>query len=289
MYKQYLSTKSDYDEQINLDIHRTFSFYNAFKQKDMQDKLRRVLHAISCKNPYVGYVQGMNFLAGFLLLNYSEEDSFKLFIRFLEEPKYDLYGLYINGFPKLHLSIFQIEQLCKKYLPTIHNHFLKLDVKSQHWLLSWLLTLFLKNIKSIGFNNYKILFREFYRFGWNVLIRFIIIMLKNNQQCILDKKNFSDLLTFLLEDIWKITDFRSMSFLISESKIIKNDELYMLELKYVMKTSSNEINTSIQNHQQKHKKKYKTGMGIFIGVSATALAIAGGVIIRNSNLKNKTK
>ena len=47
----------------------------------MQDKLRRVLHAISCKNPYVGYVQGMNFLAGFLLLNYSEDDSFKLFIK----------------------------------------------------------------------------------------------------------------------------------------------------------------------------------------------------------------
>ena len=51
-----------------------------------------------------------------------------------------------------------------------------------------------------------------------------------------------------LGDITVRSSLVDYSFLISESKIIKNDELYMLELKYVMKTSSNEINTSIQNH-----------------------------------------
>ena len=66
----------DNDEQIMRDVSRTFPTTEMYKKKDGlgQQRLRRVLNAYSIHNPQVGYVQGMNFISGYMLMHACEED-----------------------------------------------------------------------------------------------------------------------------------------------------------------------------------------------------------------------
>eukprot|EP00040_Diaphanoeca_grandis_P005916 m.35092 g.35092 ORF g.35092 m.35092 type:complete len:394 (-) comp17083_c1_seq2:95-1276(-) len=76
------SGNRDYADQISLDIPRTFPNNIHFKtEKDNQQQLHRVLLAYANHNPKVGYCQGMNFVAGMLLLvlEGNEEQTFWLF------------------------------------------------------------------------------------------------------------------------------------------------------------------------------------------------------------------
>ena len=95
---EYLRTKIEYnmmamkpgvshEESIVIvenDLPRTFTTLRQFNQdtqegKDTIEKLRRILRAFTVMRPDVGYVQGMSYLAGFILLETSEYDTFVLF------------------------------------------------------------------------------------------------------------------------------------------------------------------------------------------------------------------
>ena len=95
---EYLRTKIEYNMMamkpgvshedsiaiIENDLPRTFStleFYNQSKEEGVNhvSQLRRILRAFTVMRPDVGYVQGMSYLAGFLLLENSEYQTFILF------------------------------------------------------------------------------------------------------------------------------------------------------------------------------------------------------------------
>lgn len=60
---------------IDKDIHRTFPSLRRFAGPAGQDSLRRVLQAYAAYDPEVGYCQGMNFVAGLLLMYVEEEEA----------------------------------------------------------------------------------------------------------------------------------------------------------------------------------------------------------------------
>jgi len=62
--------------QIDLDVSRTFPSHKVFGTSAGRGKLRSVLLAYARRNPAVGYVQGMGFLAAVLLLFLDEEAAF---------------------------------------------------------------------------------------------------------------------------------------------------------------------------------------------------------------------
>ncbi len=83
--------RQNYD-WIRKDIQRTFHD-EEFKSIDGEEKLSRILEAISFILDEIGYVQGMNFIAGALLVLFkNEEEAFFVFYVFLK--KYDLIHLY---------------------------------------------------------------------------------------------------------------------------------------------------------------------------------------------------
>ena len=273
-YDEYLSIKNKYDEQIEKDIGRTFSFDSYFKNKDNLRKLYRLLHVIACHNPDVGYIQGMNFLAGYLLIRYDDEKrSFKIFNKILNNHKYGMDGLYADDFSRLYLAAFQVNKLCKKYIPRIYRHLVKFNIKETHWLSSYFLTLFLKNLEHIGLDNYKGIFDLFYERGWNVLIKLTIIILKKNRKSILSKSCFSETLVFLLNEIWEVTDFSDIVNLLKTSNI-KDDEIHDLEIKYVINITKKKTKKESIKIKTRNKK-------IIIGASitlSTILTITGALL-----------
>jgi hypothetical protein len=62
--------------QIDLDVTRTFPSHRMFGAPAGRERLRAVLLAYARRNPAVGYVQGMGFLAAMLLLFLDEEAAF---------------------------------------------------------------------------------------------------------------------------------------------------------------------------------------------------------------------
>lgn len=66
----------DSARQIELDLNRTYPDEPYYMNGEGQISLRRVLQAFSKYDVQMGYVQGMNFIAGALLWHATEIDAF---------------------------------------------------------------------------------------------------------------------------------------------------------------------------------------------------------------------
>jgi len=61
---------------VEKDVLRTFPGHEQLQRPKELQKLERVLCALACNNPHIGYTQGMNRLAAFALLVLPEEEAF---------------------------------------------------------------------------------------------------------------------------------------------------------------------------------------------------------------------
>ena len=67
------SIPSPYQNQIEMDLHRTFPQDPFFHREENINKLRNVLLAYSRRNISIGYCQGFNFIVGRLLKIFESE------------------------------------------------------------------------------------------------------------------------------------------------------------------------------------------------------------------------
>jgi len=69
------------EKLIEKDLHRTFTTLEIFKSGKLLNRpLRNILTAFIVHRPDIGYVQGMSYLAGVLLMNLDEVKAFSLFM-----------------------------------------------------------------------------------------------------------------------------------------------------------------------------------------------------------------
>ena len=118
---------SPYENQINLDITRTFPEDPFFKIEKNLNKLRRILLAYSRRNLSIGYCQGFNFIVGKLLkvieneviFLKNQEEVFWVFVQILENFLQVEYYSELSGILVDNTIVFN---LLKKYLPKLMNH-----------------------------------------------------------------------------------------------------------------------------------------------------------------------
>lgn len=82
--------------QIKRDLNRTFpdcAFYG--QGAPGQEMLERLLTCVCKYDPSIGYVQGMNFVAGALLYHCSEDVAFWLFAALVED--HEMRDIYMPG------------------------------------------------------------------------------------------------------------------------------------------------------------------------------------------------
>ena len=78
-----------------------------------------------------------------------EIETFKTMSKLLKNDKYGLKGLYVDEFPKLFLTTYQVNKLSETYLPKLYEYLTKINLDSLSWLSSWVLTLFTKHFEKI--------------------------------------------------------------------------------------------------------------------------------------------
>ncbi|OMO88518.1 hypothetical protein CCACVL1_08333 [Corchorus capsularis] len=139
----YETSASELD--IIRDISRTFPSHVFFQQRHGpgQRSLYNVLKAYSVFDREVGYVQGMGFLAGLLLLYMSEEDAFWLLVALLKGAVHaPMEGLYQVGLPLVQQYLFQFDQLVREQLPKLGEHFSQEMINPSMYASQWFITVF---------------------------------------------------------------------------------------------------------------------------------------------------
>jgi hypothetical protein len=111
-------------EQIEKDLLRTFPNHSSMDTEGCA-ALRRLLNAYACHNSRVGYCQGMNFLAGVLLLFMHEEDAFWALDVLVEGILKDYFVEDMSG---ALLDQLVCKELLQQHFPTVMQHTEQLQV-----------------------------------------------------------------------------------------------------------------------------------------------------------------
>eukprot|EP00027_Filamoeba_sp_ATCC50430_P004535 CAMPEP_0168555298 /NCGR_PEP_ID=MMETSP0413-20121227/8254_1 /TAXON_ID=136452 /ORGANISM="Filamoeba nolandi, Strain NC-AS-23-1" /LENGTH=386 /DNA_ID=CAMNT_0008586127 /DNA_START=411 /DNA_END=1570 /DNA_ORIENTATION=+ len=146
LYKNLLESPHHQSQtliQIEKDLVRLFACTPLFAEVEIQESLRNVLKAVALFYPEVGYCQGMDHIAGFLVLQMSEEDAFWGMLRLLDS--YGFAEIWRPGLPAMPKCFFITERLLEKHLPRIYNHMKQNGIDISMFATSWFITIFLYN------------------------------------------------------------------------------------------------------------------------------------------------
>lgn len=175
---------------IDVDAPRTFPELPVFN-KHYEESLRRVLKAYANLNPKVRYCQGMNFIAGVILIvsKQSEEDSFWMFVWLMEDC--GLCGFYMEGFPLLRRYLNAAELFIRETIPELDEHLHCLG-GAQTFVSPWFLSMF---ISFLPMNAALVVWDTIICNGLHMLLTSCIVLLEASQN-ILFSKDAQDIMTF---------------------------------------------------------------------------------------------
>lgn len=145
-YRAMLKQSSNCEKLIQRDIARTYPENDYFKDEagPGQEGLFNVIKAYSLHDEEVGYCQGSAFIVGLLLLQLSEEESFTLLCKIMQD--YRMREIYKPTMAELGLCIYQLECLVQDQLPELYVHFQTQNFYTSMYSSSWFLTLFTSNL-----------------------------------------------------------------------------------------------------------------------------------------------
>lgn len=140
-YHDLANRENQWSEAIDIDKRRTFPELSTFDSV-RQGQLKRVLNAYASYNPDVGYCQGMNYVAGLLLLvSENEEESFGVLVCLMDQM--GLAGFYKGKLPLFRRYLRACEKLVAEKVPELREHFITENVQPAVYLHQWFLTLFI--------------------------------------------------------------------------------------------------------------------------------------------------
>lgn len=130
---------------IKTDISRTFHQMGYFREgSPLNLQLRDMLEAFTISRPDIGYVQGMSYVAGMLLLNLEPYKAFVLLVNIVSSPLLlPFYRLDQVGITR-RCQLFRL--LLRENMPDLTEHFETEGVKTGMFLIEWFLTLFSRTL-----------------------------------------------------------------------------------------------------------------------------------------------
>jgi hypothetical protein len=139
----------DKEKSINIiefDIERTFPYLGLFKgNSPMAEDLREILRVFVISRPDIGYIQGLSFIAGILLLNMDKFKAFMSLMNLVLNPTLLPFYKMENESIQQRLKLFK--QVFYYNLPELCGHFDELGLLPENYFLSWNMTMFTKDVK----------------------------------------------------------------------------------------------------------------------------------------------
>uniref|UniRef100_A0A182IQ87 Growth hormone-regulated TBC protein 1 n=1 Tax=Anopheles atroparvus TaxID=41427 RepID=A0A182IQ87_ANOAO len=140
LYQKLLTYEYDQDisDQIKLDLPRTFPDNIHFEQYQLS--LYNVLIAFAHHNRTVGYCQGLNYIAGLLLIVTKNEESTFWLLKVLIENIVPLY--HTKTMDNLITDIDVLSELIRQRAPDVHRHIFDLGLPWPVIATKWFICLY---------------------------------------------------------------------------------------------------------------------------------------------------
>ncbi|XP_047334697.1 growth hormone-regulated TBC protein 1-like [Impatiens glandulifera] len=179
--------------QIDHDLRRTFPGHPWLDTPKGHAALRRVLVGYSFRDCEVGYCQGLNYIAAFLLLVMkTEEDAFWMLAVLLEDVLVN--DCYTNNLSGCHVEQRVFKDLLVKNCPRIANHLEALEFDVSLVATEWFLCLFSKSLPSeTTLRVWDVLFYE----GAKVLFHVALAIFKMKEDAVLGAHHVGDVINIL--------------------------------------------------------------------------------------------
>ncbi|CAO2814227.1 uncharacterized protein LOC130805288 [Amaranthus tricolor] len=180
-------------KQIDHDLPRTFPGHPWLDTPEGHAALRRVLVGYSFRDCYVGYCQGLNYVAALLLLVMkTEEDAFWMLAVLLEDVLVN--DCYTNNLSGCHVEQRVFQDLLTKKCPRIAAHLEALEFDVSLVATEWFLCLFSKSLPSeTTMRVWDILFYE----GATVLFHVALAIFKMKEDELLLTHQVGDVINIL--------------------------------------------------------------------------------------------
>ena len=179
-------------DQIKTDLPRTFpnnSHFDSTDPNSMQKPLLNILRSFANSNPNIGYCQGLNYIAGLILLVTRDEESSFWLLKVLAEkilPEY-----YSASMPGLLTDVRVLSELSRKEIPILAKHIDSLQIPWALICSKWFICLFVEVLPTeTVLRIWDCLFAE----GSKVLFRVSLAILKMHEKKFLEKKDFTELI-----------------------------------------------------------------------------------------------
>ena len=177
-----------FDDQIRIDLHRTFPHDPYFAEPESLEVLENILRAYSFRNPNVGYCQGMNFIAGrFLTLKFSEVESFWMMVQVVEQFLPFEYYSTMSGV-LLDQKVF--DYLLRTRLPKIAKVFDRIEMNTSLITVQWFTCMFAYTFKSVVVAR---LWDEIFLHGHYAIYKVALAVFDLSYDMIKDKNELTDI------------------------------------------------------------------------------------------------
>ena len=128
------------------DLPRTFSsidFFNPETElgRENKEKLKKVLESFAVMRPDIGYVQGMSYICGFILMHTdSEFSAFKMFNNLILNPQLTQFYKFESSEIIQKLKFFRSAFL--EELPELCEYFEEEKIDPRNYVYEWVMTMF---------------------------------------------------------------------------------------------------------------------------------------------------
>lgn len=212
---------------IEADLHRTYSEMNIFRfGNKLYQPLKNILYAFSLLRPDLGYVQGMSYVAGSLLLHYGTElEAFTMFANLMNREDM-LFHFYSFDMDKVNIYFHIFMRLMKEKLPRLHDLFVANGISCSIFLFEWVVAAY-SNIFQLDLSS-RIWDNFFYNGDFFILKTALAICLNLEQQ--LDQQSFENIV-LLVKNVKEFVKEEGLFRSINEIKLTK--QIYMKVKKQV--------------------------------------------------------
>lgn len=202
---------------IEVDLHRTYSELNIFRAgAKLHQPLKNILYAFSLLRPDLGYVQGMSYVAGSLLLHVGNElEAFTMFANLMNREDM-LFHFYSFDMERVNVYFNLFMKLMQERLPRLHEMFVEHNISCSIFLFEWVVAAF-SNIFPLDFST-RIWDNYFYNGDFFILKTALAICLNLEQQ--LDQQSFENIVV-LVKNVREYVDEEALFKSVADIKLTK--------------------------------------------------------------------
>jgi hypothetical protein len=153
--------------------------------------LTNILKTYAYFNQEIEYCQGMNFIVGFLLMVFKDEETaFKALTELVE--RFNMADLFNSDLPKLKLFFYQLDRLISIVEPDLHAHLKDEMINASYFASAWFITIFTNSMKKqrsteeskeqvpVLSENLLQLWDYFLVSGWKAVLKMGLFVLKDD-------------------------------------------------------------------------------------------------------------